>query len=252
MRKVIVLLCALSVFAMANPSNAGVLKWAGRGAVACALTQPCRGAIGGGMLKGGGLAVRRYAPQLLSKCLHSPKCVALLDRALAAAAGTAAATAAWKSLDMWMAANGSDDEAPSPGVSTDDQTASIMPDPEDPFDDDSQEQKEIEFKPSRKSLQHAYARHSEHWGFTQNPNNKVLAEYEATLRRFMRAPGTLVKKGLYRGDPVTHFYNRTTNMWLSVRPDGNLAAAFRLSDTQLEYLETISKVSSLTDWRKYA
>jgi hypothetical protein len=227
------------------PSNAtaGPLKWIARGGVVlCAKSASCSGAVARGVEEGAtmgaGFLLKHYAPSAVERCLASPIC---LEYAYKISLGGAVASAAWKSLDSWMKQEGED--VSHPGVSIDDQTASIMPDPEDPFGENKKDEKEYIFKPTRKSLQHAYARHGDQWGFSQNANNQTLQRYEETLRAFMRSPDTVVKQGIYRGNPVMHYYNRATNLWVSVTKDGNIGGAWQLSEKQLEVLEAIGKVT---------
>ncbi len=248
MRKLTVTV-ALIIACTPLQTQAGVLKWAGRGATACAISQSCRGVMGRGLLKGGEVAISKLGPHLLARCMTSPQCTSLLDKALSASAGTAAAAAAWKSLEMWMLKTA--DTKSAPGIDESARTGSIMPDPEDPFEKEKSE--DVEFKPTKRGLQHAYDRHKADWGFTQNRNNQVLQQYEERLRNFMRAPDTLRKTGMYKGQNVVHYYNRSNNLWVSVnRETGEIAGAWKISPEQLHYLETIGKVSSLLSNERHA
>lgn len=241
MRKFAVV-AALGIACAPFQTQAGVLKWAGRGATACAMVQSCRGVAGRGLLKGGEVAISKLGPHLLARCMAAPQCTSLLDKALAAGAGTVAAVAAWKSIEMWMSKAA--ENRSEPGIDEGARTGSIMPDPEDPFEDEKSD--DVEFKPTKRGLQHAYDRHKTDWGFTQNRNNQVLQQYEERLRDFMRAPDTLRKTGMYKGQNVVHYYNRLNNLWVSVnRETGEIAGAWKISPEQLHYLETIGKVSSL-------
>lgn len=250
MRLLLLMIVSFSVSFSATPSNAGIFKWAGRGVLACAAVPACRSTLARGVVSGGERIGRSFAPKAIEKCLQSARCLKLVDKALTAAAGTTAGVTAWKALDVWMSGNGfGRSEGPDEtAIGNGDMVASIMPDPEDPFGPNKDRSDDEKFTPTKRGLQHAYDRHKEDWGFTQNRNNQVLAQYEQRLRHFMRASDTIVKPGLYRGEEVLHYYNRTSRLWLSIsRSSGDIGGAWRLSPTQLKYLEDIGKVSTLLE-----
>lgn len=206
--------------------------------VGCAKSAACR-AKGIEYVANGAIAlIGAYGLDKVKPCLLDDGCRNQMISLIAAGAKPVVND---ETLESWMADNSS---KPPAGTADFSQTGSIMPDPEDPLGE-KEEAKDFVFKPSRKSLQHAYARHADHWGFTENANNQSLQRYEQALREFMRASDTVVKPGLYRGTPVIHYYNRISKLWVSVTREGNIGGAWRLYDNQLTSLETLGKVTFL-------
>lgn len=246
MKSVLATLIVIAILGESSSADAGLLKWAERGAAVCALNSSCRGFAAKHMERGAVSLAERYGPELLAKCLRSPVCSKYAAGAMGVGTGVAAgATIPWAKLDAWMAdVNGG--QAISPAIDATSQTGSIMPEPEDPLGKPGSKAARVKFAPKQSSLQHALARHGGDWGFTQNINKQVLQQYQETLEEFMGRPDTLVKDGMYKGQQVTHYYNKVSRLWIAVnRADGNIAASWKISPDQLNYLETVGKVSML-------
>ncbi|HEX2092751.1 MAG TPA: colicin D domain-containing protein [Longimicrobiaceae bacterium] len=85
------------------------------------------------------------------------------------------------------------------------------------------------------SLQHAF-RHAKDFGVTGNWSKAAGQAFQQAIQNHIRNPGTLVVRGTYRGNPVTHFFNPNTGLNVIRDAQGGFLSGWRLSAKQIEYL----------------
>jgi hypothetical protein len=90
-----------------------------------------------------------------------------------------------------------------------------------------------------KSLQHAFSRHSNQLGFVGDWNKANAVKFGEFLTNHVRDPGTQVIQGGYRDmGNVIHYFNAANGNNVVTDVNGNLIAAFKLSEMQIRYLFT--------------
>lgn len=88
---------------------------------------------------------------------------------------------------------------------------------------------------SSRSLQHAF-KHAADFGVRGNWSNAAGQAFQQALQNHIRNAGTLVIRGTYRGNPVTHFFNPRTGLNVIRNAQGAFQSGWRLSAKQIEYL----------------
>jgi hypothetical protein len=88
---------------------------------------------------------------------------------------------------------------------------------------------------STQSLQHAF-KHAADFGMGGNWSKAAGAAFQQAIQSHIRAAGTLVIRGTYRGNPVTHFFNPKTGLNVIRDAQGAFQSGWRLSAKQIEYL----------------
>jgi hypothetical protein len=95
------------------------------------------------------------------------------------------------------------------------------------------------FSYSAKSLQHAFSRHASQLGFQGNWSRENAARFGEFLTNHVRNAGTQAIQGGYRDmTNVIHYYNSASGINVITDANGNLIAAFKLSEAQIRYLTT--------------
>lgn len=94
----------------------------------------------------------------------------------------------------------------------------------------------ITFGLDKSRLQHAF-KHAKDFGVQGNQSDKALREFSNTIQEFVNKPNIQVIQGTFRGtEKVTHFFEPTTNLWVSRDQFGNFVAGWRLYPSQVNDL----------------
>jgi hypothetical protein len=86
-----------------------------------------------------------------------------------------------------------------------------------------------------KSLQHAF-KHATDFGIRGNWSTAAGQAFQQAIQNHVRNAGTLVIRGTFRGNPVTHFFNPSTGLNVIRNAQGAFLTGWRLSAKQIEYL----------------
>jgi hypothetical protein len=86
-----------------------------------------------------------------------------------------------------------------------------------------------------RNLQHAF-KHAADFGVRGNWSTAAGQAFQQAIQNHIRNVGTLVIRGTYRGNPVTHFFNPSTGLNVIRNAQGAFQSGWRLSAKQIEYL----------------
>jgi hypothetical protein len=86
-----------------------------------------------------------------------------------------------------------------------------------------------------RNVQHGF-KHASDFGITGNWNAAAGRAFQQAIHNHITNPGTIVIRGTYRGNPVTHFYNPSTGLNVIRDASGAFQSGWRLSAKQIEYL----------------
>ena len=86
-----------------------------------------------------------------------------------------------------------------------------------------------------RGLQHAF-KHAADFGVRSNWSPAAGQAFQQAIQNHVRSAGTLVIRGTYRGQPVTHFFNPSTGLNVIRNAQGAFQSGWRLSAKQIEHL----------------
>lgn len=79
-------------------------------------------------------------------------------------------------------------------------------------------------------------KHASDFGVTGNYSKENAKSFENALETHIHNPNTVVIRGTYRGDAVTHHYNPNTGINVIVDPQGNFVSGWKLGQAQTQNL----------------
>lgn len=88
---------------------------------------------------------------------------------------------------------------------------------------------------SKERLQHTF-KHSKSFGINENMNTQSLEKLRLAIQKHADDPQTLVIKGTYHKNPVSHYFNTRTGINVIQGKSGDLISFWKLSDSQIYHI----------------